>query len=78
MSAVFVVASGSPPTTTGSVDGVRNILSYKQEWASIRDKDGATPLMHAANRGYKEVSSLCLDNIVKLSTRDFFFFFFFF
>ena len=27
------------------------MLGYKQEWASVGDKDGATPLIHTANMG---------------------------
>ena len=51
----FTLPPSHPPHPPGLLDHVKDVLSYKQEWGSIRDKDGATPLIHAANRGYKEV-----------------------
>lgn len=54
----------------GLVDRVKNILSYKQEWASIRDKDGATPLMYAANKGFTELCEALVAAGADLDVRD--------
>lgn len=41
--------------TTGEVKKVGEMLSQKPSLAHITDRDGATPLMFAANKGHVEV-----------------------
>lgn len=39
----------------GNVIKVKEVLSQKPNMANIEDKDGATPLMFASNKGHTEV-----------------------
>ena len=39
----------------GDVEKVKELLRVKPSMAALEDKDGATPLMFASNKGHKDV-----------------------
>ena len=41
---------------SGTVAKVNEMLTQKPNLANIEDKDGATPLMYASNKGHSAVS----------------------
>lgn len=54
--------------TSGNVSKVKELLSEKPSLACIVDKDGATPLMFASNKGYKDVGvTIAIDKAGHLS-----------
>lgn len=53
---------------SGNVEKVKEMLALKPSMAALEDKDGATPLMYASNKGHKAVRGwgrgrgLCVDH----------------
>lgn len=55
---------------TGDLTEIRDVLNYEPGLAASRDEQGATPLLAAASKGYKEAAELLLAKGADVNAKD--------